>query len=242
MSFAMAGPKTYCFTVAWGEARDTDDREGTVTATSDVRPNAAQIKKALKQFGGTISQIPPVFSALKVGGRRAYDLARKGDKPVLGARDVIVHRIELLAARANDADFEVECGKGTYVRALGRDIAVALGTCGHISALRRTRVGPFVEADAFSLDMLEQLSHIAPPERYLRPIETPLDDIPEVAVMESEADRLRQGQAVSVPHRLVGEVLITTSKGVLKNKKRGTAIGLGVIKDGKLRPKRVFNL
>ena len=233
VSFAMDGTKTYKFTIAWGEARDTDDCEGDVVAQSDIRPDEASIINVLPAFTGLIMQKPPAFSAIKVNGKRAYALARAGAPPDLPAREVQIDRLELVEALVDSASFEVDCGKGTYIRSLARNIAEELGTCGHVSALRRTRVGPFTEAESFSLDKLEEMSHKALPENTLLPLETPLDDIPEVAVMDSEATRLRTGQAIRIPQQLQGEVLITTS---------GTPVGLGLLEDGVLRPKRVFNL
>ena len=233
VSYAMDGTKTYQFTVQWGEQRNTDDLEGDVVATSDHRPDEQAILDVLPVFIGTILQKPPAFSAIKVAGKRSYDLARSGNAPDLPPREVEVHKMALLRATNDDASFEVECGKGTYIRSLARDMALKLGTCGYVSALRRTRVGPFHEADSFSLDKLEELSHSAPPENALLPLETPLDDIPEVAVMDSEADRLRSGQVIRVPHKKEGEVLITSS---------GHPIALGILEEGVLRPKRVFNL
>lgn len=233
VSYAMDGSKSYRFTVRWGEGRDTDDTEGVVTGLSDVRPTAAEIESALPRFTGVIMQKPPSFSAIKVGGERAYDLARDGAPPDLPPREVEVKRFVLLAAHADSAEFEMDCGKGTYVRSIARDLAQALGTFGHVTALRRTRVGPFCEAQAFSLDKLGELDHSAPPCGLVLPIETPLDDIPAVAVMESEADRLRHGQPVFVPRQLDGEVVIKVS---------GKAVGIGVLTDGNLKPKRLFNL
>ncbi len=233
VSYVMDGSKSYRFTVQWGEGRDTDDSEGAVTGTCAVRPGAAQIEAALAGFTGRIMQKPPSFSAIKVDGARAYDLARDGAPPDLAPREVEVRRFVLLSADENSASFELDCGKGTYVRSIARDLAVALGTLGHVTALRRTRVGPFSEDQAFSLDKLGELDHSAPPCGLVLPIETPLDDIPAVAVMESEADRLRHGQPVFVPRRLDGEVVIKVS---------GKAVGIGVLTDGNLKPKRLFNL
>jgi tRNA pseudouridine55 synthase len=233
VAYAMDGAKSYRFTVRWGEARDTDDAEGAVVVVSDRRPTPAEIEAALPAFTGDILQRPPAFSALKVAGERAYDLARDGAPPELAPRAVRVERFALLRADRDEAEFEVDCGKGTYVRALARDLGERLGCLGHVGALRRTRVGPFRETDAFSLDKLGELDHSAPPCGLLLPIETPLDDIPAVAVMESEADRLRQGQPVFVPRQLDGEVVIKAS---------GKAVGFGVLEDGMLKPKRLFNL
>lgn len=232
-SYAMGNRKSYKFTVVWGEERDTDDSEGTVVARSDVRPGAGDIEAVLPEFIGEIDQRPPAFSAIKVEGRRAYDLARSGEAPELPKRRVSIFEYRLLSAESDCAELEVDCGKGTYVRALARDLAARLGTRGHLSALCRTRVGSFDLAAAFSLDKLYELVHSAAPENWLLPLEAPLDDIPAVAVMEGEAKRLRLGQAIRVPRQGDGEVLIKAS---------GRAVGLGLLQAGELRPKRVFNL
>ena len=153
--FVMDGRKVYRFTVRWGEERDTDDADGRVTATSDARPTRAAIEALLPRFTGTIAQVPPRFSAIKIEGERAYDLARDGETVELAARPVEIHRLELVdMPDADHAEFEAECGKGTYVRALARDIGRALGCFGHVEALRRKAVGPFGENDMISLEQL----------------------------------------------------------------------------------------
>ena len=233
VSYAMDGLKTYRFTVHWGEARDTDDREGGVVATSEVRPNAEAIESALPEFIGLIEQRPPTFSAIKIDGKRAYALARDGQPVDVPVRQVRIVRLELLSNNPDSADFEMECGKGAYVRSIARDLGERLGTCGYVGELRRTRVGCFSEADSFSLDKLEQIEDIARRKGLLLPIETPLDDIPAVAVMDSEADRLRNGQSVITPRQVSGEVLITAS---------GQPVGLGIVEDATLKPKRLFRL
>ncbi|MFN3230804.1 MAG: tRNA pseudouridine(55) synthase TruB [Alphaproteobacteria bacterium] len=233
VSYAMDGAKTYRFTVRWGEERDTDDLEGVVTATTAERPDRDAIVAALPQFTGAIMQRPPAYSAIKVAGERAYDLARAGELVDLPERQVEITRLALVAADIESAVFEADCGKGTYVRSLARDLARRLGTLGTIADLRRTRVGPFDEGDAFSLDKLEEIGDIPARQGLLLPIETPLDDIPVVAVMDSEADRLRNGQSVITPRQLSGEVLITAS---------GQPVGLGIVENATLRPKRLFIL
>jgi tRNA pseudouridine55 synthase len=193
--FVMDGRKEYRFTLRFGEARATEDAEGEVMATSEVRPTDAEIRAVLARFTGEIEQVPPAFSALKVGGERAYNLARKGEKPDLKARRVNIERLELTGRPDRDhADFVVGCGKGTYIRSLGRDLAEALGTVGHLSALRRTAAGPFREEAAISLPKLEALGHIPPLLGALAPVATALDDIPALALTEAQAVRLRQGQ------------------------------------------------
>ena len=195
VAYAMAGQKIYRFTVRWGEQRTTDDAEGTVMATADHRPTAEQIDAMLARFTGLIDQVPPAFSAIKIAGVRAYKLARSAQPVVLKSRQVTVNELKLLAIPDRDtAEFEVVCGKGLYVRSLGRDLALALGTVGYISALRRTRVGPFHIEAAIPLDKLETLGHSAAILECLLPIETALDDIPALALTESEAVLLRQGR------------------------------------------------
>ncbi len=159
--YVMDGRKIYRFTVRWGEARNTDDTEGSVTATSEVRPDRAAIEAVLPDFVGEIEQVPPAFSAIKVDGVRAYDLARDNQAVALDARIVQIDRLELDSMPdADHAVFRVECGKGSYMRSLARDIALALGTVGHVTALRRIAVGPFHEDTAHSLAKLEGVGHI----------------------------------------------------------------------------------
>jgi tRNA pseudouridine55 synthase len=242
ISFAMDGLKIYRFTVRFGEARRGDDREGEVTATSEVRPAAQQIEAVLPKFTGDIMQVPPDFSAIKIAGERAYDLARAGEAVDLRPRPVHVEKLALIAMTDVDhAEFEVQCGKGTYVRALARDMAAALGTVGHVAALRRLSVGPLGEADMISLEKLGELSHKAPGdnaiEGVLRPIETVLDGIPALAVTDAETRRLRQGQEVllrgaSAP--IAQEAVLIMSG--------GKPVGICKIERGMLKPKRLFNL
>jgi tRNA pseudouridine55 synthase len=195
--FVMDGRKEYRFTLRFGEARSTEDAEGEVTAISDQRPGDEAIRAALGRFTGNIEQVPPAFSALKVGGERSYDLARRGEKPDLKARRVSIERLELAGRPDRDhADFVVTCSKGTYIRSLGRDLAQALGTVGYLSALRRTAAGPFREEAAISLPKLEALGHIPPLLGALAPVATALDDIPALAMTEAQVGRLRQGQPV----------------------------------------------
>ena len=242
VSYVMDGAKTYRFTVKWGEETETDDREGAVTETSDRRPERAEIEALLERFTGEIQQTPPRYSAIKVDGARAYDLAREGEAVELEARPVTVDRLEIVDMPGSDETvFEADCSKGTYVRALARDIGRALGTFGHVTALRRTRVGPFGEDDMISLDYLSELSHIpAGHERLaelLCSVETALDDIPALAVSGAEAARLKRGQAVILRGRdapiLQGTVLVASG---------GNPIALAEVKQGAIHPKRVFNL
>jgi len=235
--FVMDGRKEYQFTLRFGEARSTEDAEGEVTAVSDVRPSDAGIRAALPAFVGEIEQLPPAFSALKVDGRRAYDLARAGETVELKPRRVLIERLEFVGRPDRDnADFVVQCGKGTYIRSLGRDLALALGTIGHLSALRRTAAGPFREAQAISLSKLEALGHIPALFGALAPVATALDDIPAQAVTEAQADRLRQGQPVLLTRD-------APSSGTLVRAEFGDRLVALVRSDGvALQPVRVFNL
>ncbi|WP_300784090.1 tRNA pseudouridine(55) synthase TruB [Enhydrobacter sp.] len=235
--FVMDGRKEYHFTVRFGEARSTEDAEGEVTATSAVRPSGEAIHAVLGRFRGEIEQRPPAYSALKVDGRRAYDLARGGEAVELAPRKVRIDRLELLARPDVDhADFVVACGKGTYIRALGRDLALALGTVGHLSALRRTAAGPFRETAAISLSKLEALGHIPPLLGALAPVATALDDIPALALTDAQAARLRLGQPVSLTRD-------APPSGALVRAEAGSRLVALVRSDGaSLQPVRVFNL
>ena len=185
--------KGYSFTIAWGTSTTTDDAEGAVRATSPLRPAAAAIRAVLPQFTGCIVQTPPAYSALKVDGERAYKLARAGETVVLAERQLTIFALDLLAARADAADFAVTCSKGTYVRSLARDIALALGTVGHVAALRRTRAGPFMLDTAISLDKLAALLQ-AGDEQVILPLTAGLDDIPALPVTPEDAALLKQGR------------------------------------------------
>jgi tRNA pseudouridine55 synthase len=235
--FVMDGRKEYRFTLCFGQARSTDDAEGEVTATSDARPSDQEIVRALPAFVGDIEQTPPAFSALKVEGRRAYDLARAGEAVDLRPRRVRIERLELVGRPDTDhADFVVSCGKGTYIRSLGRDLAQALGTVGHLSALRRTAAGPFREDMAISLPKLEALRHIPALLGALAPVATALDDIPALALTETQADRLRQGQPVHLTRD-------APPAGALLRVEAGSRLVALVRSDGaSLKPVRVFNL
>lgn len=202
VSFAMDGTKVYRFTVAWGEQRSTDDAEGEVIARSAVRPTREAILARLPAFEGFIQQIPPQFSALKVDGERAYDIAREGDFVDLEPRTVRIDRFELIdIPDADHATFDVTCGKGTYVRALARDLAEALGAVGHVSALRRLSVGRFTLDKAISLDELAAMDDNAALQDLLSPLATALDDIPALALTEAEAHRMRHGQSILLVSR-----------------------------------------
>ncbi len=235
--FLVDAVKGYDFTLTFGENTDTWDAEGKVTQTSDVRPDKDAIIKALPQFIGNIEQVPPRFSAIKVDGKRSYDLARSGEVVELKSRKVQIDNVELIETRADSATFSVVCGKGTYIRSLARDLAAELGTCGHVTMLRRTRVGPFSLEDAFSLDDLEQLCHRDGVLEGLRPVETALDDIPVLAITENDAINLKHGRAIV----LLPSSELLESEWILAMYD-GKAIALCETAEGQLRPKRVFNL
>jgi tRNA pseudouridine55 synthase len=241
--FVMDGRKRYQFTVAWGEERDTDDTEGRVTQTSEQRPTAEAIRALLPGFTGVIQQLPPQYSAIKINGERAYDLARDGEVVPLQPRPVEIHELILVDHMDNGQSvFEAECGKGTYVRSLARDMGRLLGCYGHICALRRTLVGPFDEADMIPLEQLEALCNRAAAGEgnladALLPVETALDDIPALAVTRADAARLHRGQAVVLRGRdapiCSGTVYVTVA---------GRLLALAELGNGELIPKRVFNL
>jgi tRNA pseudouridine55 synthase len=197
--YIMDGDKEYIFTVRWGESRTTDDGEGEVSARSDVRPSEAQIRASLPAFTGAIQQQPPSFSAIKVQGERAYDLARAGEIVELASREVLIHRFELIdIIDADHGSFRVTSGKGMYVRSLARDLAIKLGTFGHVSALRRTKVGPFNLENAVSMERLEQLSSEKVASTALLPLKNALGTIPILALSANEAHTLRLGQRILI--------------------------------------------
>jgi tRNA pseudouridine55 synthase len=241
--FVMDGRKIYRFTVRWGEERDTDDAEGRVVARSETRPDPAAIRALLPRFTGYIVQAPPRFSAIKIAGERAYDLAREGEEVEIEPRSVEIHQFDLLEAPDPDQGvFSAECGKGTYVRALARDLGRTLGCLGYVAALRRTAVGGFGEEAMISLERLEALCHRAAIGEIsladaIMPVETALDDIPALAVSRADAARLQRGQAVLLRGRdapiFRGTVYVTVS---------GHLVALAEVDRGEIVPKRVFNL
>ncbi len=243
VNFAMNGRKTYEFEVKWGEKTDTDDSEGTVTASSYTRPAIGAITAALPAFIGQIEQVPPDYSAVKVNGQRAYDLARTSQPLALSAKIVTVHEFEFLEAIDSDrARFRVNCGKGTYVRALVRDLATALGTLGHITVLRRTRCGPFSENHAISLEKLEALGHKAAASEYLLPVKTVLDDIPALALTEEEARRMTLGQTVALWPVVKRSTVSGLEQGAAVQALCGERlIAVAEVGNGIVRPVRVLN-
>ena len=246
ISFAQDRDKVYSFTITWGEARNTDDREGEITNTSDKRPTIAEITALLPRFIGEIEQTPPQFSAIKIDGERAYDLARSGEQIEMKSRIVSVYDLRLLGTTPDTATLELHCGKGTYVRAIGRDMGLILGCFGHISALRRLAVGQFTTENAIPLDTFEKMAQSSDPDRYLLPVETVLDDIPALALTDDEISRIKQGQTLKLLSRQdIGRLDIA---GIDETTGLILAIGdnkpLALLeKDGiELHPVRVFNL
>ena len=245
--YAMDADKTYRFTATWGESRDTDDVEGKITGTCDTRPSQAEIEAMLSRFTGPLSQTPPAYSAIKVQGERAYDLARDGEEVVLEPRTVQVFDARLLNARPEAAEFEIRCGKGTYVRSWVRDIAVALGTLGHVSALRRTRLGGWDEKDAVGLDTLTPFMHSPAAFGYLRPLATALDGIPALAVSGPDTVRIRSGNPILIRSALFAKMKDGFGDGELSGltvflkEEDGSPVALAEIAEGELRPFRVFN-
>jgi tRNA pseudouridine55 synthase len=241
--FVMDGRKTYRFTVRWGEERDTDDAEGRVVSTSAERPAPEAVRELLPRFTGHIIQVPPRFSALKIAGERAYDLAREGETVELAPRPVDIYRFEFEAMPDPDHTvFSAECGKGTYVRALARDMGRVLGCLGHVVALRRTAVGPFSEEVAVRLDALPDIGAVVPgPKRAtaatLLPVAAGLASLPSLVVSSADAGRLARGQAVLLRGRdaplIEGCVAVFT---------QGRLLALAEGEQGELRPRRIFNL
>lgn len=239
VSYVMDGRKIYRFAVRWGVQTDTDDTEGHAIAHSDSRPAPEEILAALPEFTGTIVQVPPAFSALKIDGERAYDLAREGEAVVLEPREVEIHRLTLVdVPDADHAVFEAECGKGTYVRAVARDLGRRLGTLGHVTALRRLLVGPFGEADMVTIDQLRAAAAEGGPaalDAFLKPTAAALFALPSLNFGGNDVARLRRGQPVILRGRdaplFTGEAYATAA---------GQLIALGEVAEGAFSPRRVF--
>jgi tRNA pseudouridine55 synthase len=241
--FVMDGRKVYRFTVRWGEERDTDDAEGRATETSAERPTPEAVRALIPRFSGLIEQVPPRFSAVKIGGERAYDLARDGEVVELAARPIEIHHIELV--ETPDPDHSVlaaECGKGTYVRALARDMGRALGCFGHVTALRRTAVGPFTEQIATDLEALQRMVQPAAEDSIasvpaILPVEAGLAALPALRVSAADAGRLARGQAVLLRGRDA-----PVMEGWVSVSAHGGLVALAQVEKGELRPRRIFNL
>ena len=231
------GAKVYRFAIGWGKATSTDDTEGEVIATSDVRPEQGALEAVLPRFTGSIMQRPPAFSAIKVDGERAYDLARAGETVELAARPIDIDAITLVSHRIEESVLEVTCGKGTYVRALARDIAEALGTVGHVTKLHRAAVGPFTDADAVTLEALEAAEMGTSRDALVKPVSAGLAEIAEI--------RLDAGQANAVSHG--NAVLLTGASAPVSLDEcwvsfKGKVLATGHVEFGQFKPGRVFNL
>ncbi|MBW8619587.1 MAG: tRNA pseudouridine(55) synthase TruB [Hyphomicrobiales bacterium] len=233
--YVVDGEKAYRFTVTFGVETDTDDAEGRIVSQSEARPTEQQILAALPKFTGAITQVPPRYSAIKIDGERAYDLARGGEAVELQPRIVEIHTLTLRSFDGQSAVLEAECGKGTYVRAIARDLGRALGCFGYVTALRRTRVGPFTEADAVTLPSLE--ADVFAPAAALKSVDTGLRELVEVPVGGDAPMRLRRGQSIILRGRdapAEGEIVYATNA--------GQVIAIGTVERGELVPNRVFNL
>ncbi|MBZ0161259.1 MAG: tRNA pseudouridine(55) synthase TruB [Notoacmeibacter sp.] len=255
--YVQDGAKTYRFTVAWGEERTTDDLEGAATETSARRPSRAEVEAALADYIGIISQVPPQFSAIKIGGERAYDIARDGERVEIPAREVEILRLDILAHNGDSTEFGVECGKGTYVRSLARDMGRQLGCFGHVSMLRRIEVAPFGEQDFVTVAQLEaaraqgeadageeiaesaigaaRKNRFAAIDALLMETATALEDLPHVALNDDAATRVRLGNPVVLRGRdapVEAQEAYATA--------RGRLIAIGAVEAGEFRPKRVF--
>lgn len=241
--YAVDGTKHYRFVVRWGVETDTDDSEGQPVNTSDERPEREAIEAALDGFRGEIMQTPPRYSAIKIEGERAYDLAREGENFDIAARPVTVKRLEIAeCVSEEECVFEAECGKGTYVRALARDLGRELGCYGHVTELRRTGVGPFIESNAVTLEQLETAAAAEEGGRealmdYLLPVQTALDGIPALVVDSSDASVLRRGKSIILRGRDA-----PIHQGLIYATTRGKLVALGEVSQGELRPSRVFNI
>ncbi len=235
MPYIVDSSKEYLFTVKWGTATDSDDMEGAIIHSGGLIPTDDAIKAIFPDFIGSIEQVPPAYSAIKVGGRRAYDMARAGETVVLKSRLVNIQSLGIINhdSESGETSFKVTCGKGTYVRSLGRDMALKLGTYGHIIQLRRTRVGPFTLDDAISLEKLEDMGHKGRAVELLLPVTTALDDIPVCAVTEDEAATLKHGGQIR---------LQTANEDVVLLAYGDTPIALASITDGFTKILRVFNM
>ena len=241
VAYVMDGLKHYRFTARWGEARTTDDAEGAVVATSELRPETAAIEAALGEFVGAVEQVPPRFAAVKVAGERAYDLARRGEDVELAPRTVRIERLVLLERPDPDhATFDLVCGRGTYVRALIRDLGLRLGCFGHVVALRRLQAGPFRAEAAITLETLGRLAADDALPQALLPVATALGDLPALALTGPQAHRLRAGQTIRVaPGLIVGEA---PDDATVRAMAAGQMVALARLHGGELSPVRVFNL
>ena len=237
--YVMDATKDYAFEVTWGAETTTDDREGEETLTSDHRPSMAEINAIIPQFTGRISQVPPIYSAIKKDGKRSYDLARNNQEVELDPREVDIHHLVCLEYDEEKARFNVTTGKGAYIRSLGRDMARALGTRGHISSLRRLRVGPFSLDASISLDFFEKIDNSVDAFEALHPVSTALDDIPALAITEDDATRLRRGQKIEVD---CSTIVSDADDVVMTAIYQGQLVAMVSLRHTTASPIRVFNL
>jgi tRNA pseudouridine55 synthase len=243
--YVQDGAKIYRFTVAWGEERSTDDLEGGVTKSSDARPGEADIRALMPKYTGVIMQTPPQFSAIKIAGERAYDLAREGETVDIPAREVEIGRFDLIERDDNSAVFEIECGKGTYVRSLARDMGRDLGCYGHIAALRRTEVDPFTANDFVTVDELETASprnksdeglwDFSAVDALVVDTGAALGCLPQITVTDDAAHRIRLGNPVIIRGR---DAPVEADEACAMA--RGRLVAIGAIEAGMFKPKRVF--
>ncbi len=243
VAYIMDGAKAYRFKIAWGAQTTTDDLEGTVIEKSDLRPSRQEVEAVLPDYLGEVSQIPPQFSAVKIDGERAYDLARSGEQIEIKARNVVIDTLKIIEHEADATTFEMECGKGTYVRSLARDMGRQLGCFGHISELRRIWVAPFEETDCVSLEQLEQargdndLADFDALDSLLIEPGEALTDLPRIDVSDEQAQRIRMGNPA---------ILRGRNAPVAENEacafSKGRLIAIGEIARGQFQPKRVLNL
>lgn len=250
--WAMDCDKEYVFTICWGVSTDTQDREGAVTRQSDARPDAASIEAVLANYIGTISQVPPKYSAIKVDGARAYDLAREGEAFELKARDIKVYEADLVSLPDHDhATIRVRTGKGFYVRSFARDLAADLGVEGHVCKLRRTRVGALDETNALRLEDIERWADTADDlKSLLMPVETVLDSLPSVTINAGEAADLRHGREIILLPHIVEKWREDQARLAIDDADDRTAlamcgetaIAIGEVRVGRFKPHRVFQL
>jgi len=239
--------KTYQFTITWGEERSTDDLEGEIVKSSDRRPTKEQIIALLPQFTGEILQTPPIYSAIKINGERAYDLARDGEEPEMPPRLIYIEKISLISTEENTASFEMVCGKGTYVRSVGREMGRLLGCYGYISTLRRTKVGCFTENEAIFLDKITTHDYTSGRNEFLLPLQTVLDDIPALALKAEEMAKIRNGRTLQFLSRPDFERLVKVGLGgkellLALVTYEGNPVALIEQVQAELKPIRVFNL
>lgn len=232
MAYALEDEKEYRFQIRWGIQTDTADKEGQEIAWNEFRPNKDQIQSCLGKFIGLIEQVPPLYSAIKVNGKRAYELARSNQVVELKKRKIHIKNLVLESVDdKNHATFRVVCGAGTYVRTLAQDIAISLGTLGHVSLLERTRVGKFSLQDAISMEKIEELVHNREVFLAVLPVGVVLDDIPAIPVNDEQRSKVLNGAAIKVDTPLNGQVTLWFEK---------TLIALAEAQDGLIQPNRVF--